>query len=157
MAQRVSRGGVRGDPTRLADLISALTPAVRRELLVRVAQLPGCVEELAGRMELERTLVSKHLRLLRNVLLVAMEPIGHRHVYRTGPAASVMVMQGLAVVNVESEEGCAMTLRMTDAELRRLRLSRCEGAVEIDVPLEARGRGAGSQDDLRSARRRGGG
>lgn len=111
-----------GSPPRLAQLVAAIAPEVRRELLVRIGLLPGCVQDVAARMDLERSQVSKHLSRLRDLSLLAMMRVRHQHVYRIGPAASVSILGDTAVLLVRSAEGSTATMLICGSELERLRL-----------------------------------
>lgn len=123
----MTRGSVRGDgeqppSARLDDVLAAVALQVRRELMVVVAQRPGCVSELAERVDLDRSLVSRHLSLLRNLGLLRMREEGQRHLYCIGGAASVQFMTEQAVLVARCGEGCDALIRMTEEQLRRLRV-----------------------------------
>jgi DNA-binding transcriptional ArsR family regulator len=65
--------GVVGDPT-------------RRSIMMRLAERPQAVGELASDLPISRPAVSQHLKVLKDAGLVAEEPAGRRRVYRLNRA-----------------------------------------------------------------------
>ncbi|CAG0954158.1 hypothetical protein PHYC_00367 [Phycisphaerales bacterium] len=116
------RSGNQSEPSKLEHAIAAVAPQIRRELMVLVAQRPRCIQDLAARVDLDRTLVSKHLNLLRSRGLLGMTRDGHRHVYHVSNTAAVVMLAREAMLIVKCQEGCDVTVRMTESQLRRLRL-----------------------------------
>lgn len=59
---------------RTADPFGALADPTRRAILLRVAERPRAVNELAEGFAMSRPAVSKHLRVLANAQLVSFRP-----------------------------------------------------------------------------------
>ena len=53
---------------------------------MRLGERPQAVGELAAGLPVTRSAVSQHLKVLKDVGLVAEEPVGTRRVYRLNPA-----------------------------------------------------------------------
>lgn len=70
----------------------ALADRTRREIVEVLGAGPKAVHDLAGRFEMSRPAVSKHLRILREAGLVSLEPSGKENLYRLepGPMAEVI-------------------------------------------------------------------
>ncbi|EGD57113.1 ArsR/SmtB family transcription factor [Gordonia neofelifaecis] len=64
------------------DVFLALANPVRRRLLEILAEGPLSAGELSDRFTLSRPAVAEHLKLLRDVGLVADDPQGRRRIYR---------------------------------------------------------------------------
>lgn len=65
-----------------ADLLKALAHPARLEIMHLLADEPQCVCELMSALELEQSVVSKHLKILRDQGLVSSQREGSRVVYR---------------------------------------------------------------------------
>jgi DNA-binding transcriptional ArsR family regulator len=70
-----------------ADVFAAVAEPRRRELLDALADGERPVNELVGLLELSQPQVSKHLRVLRAVGVVAVRDEGRRRLYRLNGAA----------------------------------------------------------------------
>ena len=64
----------------------ALGDRTRRAIVLRLAERPHAVGELAARLPVTRPAVSQHLKVLKDAGLVDEEPIGTRRVYRLNAA-----------------------------------------------------------------------
>ncbi|MCE0539997.1 metalloregulator ArsR/SmtB family transcription factor [Kineosporia rhizophila] len=64
------------------DAFNAVAEPRRRQILELLAQGERPVGELAGLTELAQPVVSKHLRVLREVGLVTVREVGRQRVYR---------------------------------------------------------------------------
>jgi DNA-binding transcriptional ArsR family regulator len=53
----------------------------------RLAEQPHTVGELAARLPISRPAVSQHLKVLKEIGLVADQPVGTRRIYRLNPTA----------------------------------------------------------------------
>lgn len=69
-------------PTRKRDPFDALGDPTRRAIVQLVAQEPRSVQQLADQLPVSRPAVSRHLRLLKDAGLVAVEQVGTRNLYR---------------------------------------------------------------------------
>ena len=65
----------------------ALADHTRRAILERLAERPRTVGELAARLPISRPAVSQHLKVLKEIGLVADQPVGTRRIYRLNPTA----------------------------------------------------------------------
>ncbi len=68
------------------DAFNAVAEPRRREILQLLAQGERPVGELADLTELAQPVVSKHLRVLREVGLVTVQEVGRQRVYRLNVA-----------------------------------------------------------------------
>jgi len=64
----------------------ALGERSRRAIVLRLAERPHAVSELAETLPLSRPAVSQHLKVLKDAGLVAEEPVGTRRVYHLNEA-----------------------------------------------------------------------
>ena len=64
----------------------ALGDRTRRAIVLRLAERPLAVGELAAGLPVTRPAVSQHLKVLKDAGLVDEEPIGTRRVYRLNAA-----------------------------------------------------------------------
>ena len=69
------------------DVFNAVAEARRREILELLAQRERGVGELVASMRLAQPLVSKHLRVLREVGLVSVRDVGRQRLYRVNGQA----------------------------------------------------------------------
>ena len=79
-----------GDMARAAttsDAFNAVAEARRREILVYLALQERPVGDIVATLRLEQPSVSKHLRVLRDVGLVAVRRDGRQKLYRTNAEA----------------------------------------------------------------------
>ena len=65
----------------------ALADHTRRAILERLGERPRTVGELAAELPISRPAVSQHLRVLKEIGLVADRPAGTRRIYRLNPTA----------------------------------------------------------------------
>jgi len=65
----------------------ALADHSRRAILERLAERPRTVGELATELPISRPAVSQHLKVLKEIGLVADRPAGTRRIYRLNPVA----------------------------------------------------------------------
>src|SRR4029453_2649875 len=64
-----------------------LADHTRRAILERLAERPQTVGELAAELPVSRPAVSQHLKILKEIGLVADRPVGTRRIYRLNPTA----------------------------------------------------------------------
>jgi DNA-binding transcriptional ArsR family regulator len=83
-----------------SDVFNAVGDASRRGLLDALAAGEATVGELVDRLELAQPIVSKHLRVLRDVGLVRCRVHGRHRTYRVDPAALVPLHQWLQQLTV---------------------------------------------------------
>lgn len=69
------------------DLAAAIADPVRRAILEMLREGPLLAGEVASRFEISRPAVSRHLRVLRECGLVAMEPRGRKRLHRLDVSA----------------------------------------------------------------------
>jgi DNA-binding transcriptional ArsR family regulator len=67
------------------DALGALGDPTRRAIFELLAARPRAVGELAGELPVSRPAVSQHLKVLKQVSLVADSPEGTRRLYRVDP------------------------------------------------------------------------
>jgi DNA-binding transcriptional ArsR family regulator len=65
---------------------NALGDRSRRAIVLRLAERPRAVSELAESLPISRPAVSQHLKVLKDAGLVAEEPVGTRRVYHLNEA-----------------------------------------------------------------------
>jgi DNA-binding transcriptional ArsR family regulator len=64
----------------------ALGDRTRRAIVMRLAERPQAVGELATGLPVSRSAVSQHLKVLKDAGLVAEDPVGTRRIYRLDTA-----------------------------------------------------------------------
>ena len=64
----------------------ALADGTRRAIVLRLAERPHAVGELAADLPVSRPAVSQHLKVLKDAGLVAEEAVGTRRIYRLNEA-----------------------------------------------------------------------
>jgi DNA-binding transcriptional ArsR family regulator len=64
----------------------ALADGTRRAIVLRLAERPRAVGELAAELPVSRPAVSQHLKVLKDAGLVAETPAGTRRIYRLNEA-----------------------------------------------------------------------
>jgi DNA-binding transcriptional ArsR family regulator len=64
----------------------ALGDRTRRTIVLRLAERPQAVGELAAGLPVSRPAVSQHLKVLKEAGLVAEQAVGTRRIYRLEPA-----------------------------------------------------------------------
>jgi DNA-binding transcriptional ArsR family regulator len=74
------------DTYQAGDGWDALGDPSRRAILVRLAERPQAVGELADELPISRPAVSQHLKVLKQAGLVTDHAAGTRRVYRINPA-----------------------------------------------------------------------
>jgi DNA-binding transcriptional ArsR family regulator len=68
------------------DAWSALGDGTRRAIVLRLAERPQAVGELAADLPVSRPAVSQHLKVLKDAGLVAERAVGTRRIYRLNEA-----------------------------------------------------------------------
>lgn len=68
-----------------SDVFAALSNPTRREVLDLLHERPRAVSELAEHFDMRRPSLSEHLKVLRDVGLVAVQQQGRRRIYRLDP------------------------------------------------------------------------
>ena len=73
----------------------ALGDPNRRAIVLRLAEGPTAVGELATHLPVSRSAVSQHLKVLKDAGLVAEQAVGTRRIYRLNEAAVVALRDQL--------------------------------------------------------------
>jgi DNA-binding transcriptional ArsR family regulator len=73
----------------------ALGDRTRRAIVLRLAERPQAVGELAAGLPVSRPAVSQHLKVLKDAGLVAEEAVGTRRIYRLNAAGVVALRDQL--------------------------------------------------------------
>jgi DNA-binding transcriptional ArsR family regulator len=73
----------------------ALGDRTRRAIVLRLAERPQAVGELAAGLPISRPAVSQHLKVLKDAGLVAEEAVGTRRIYRLNAAGVVALRDQL--------------------------------------------------------------
>jgi DNA-binding transcriptional ArsR family regulator len=68
------------------DVWVAFGDPTRREIVLRLAERPQAVGELASDLPVSRPAVSQHLKVLKDAGLVVEQPAGTRRIYRLNEA-----------------------------------------------------------------------
>jgi DNA-binding transcriptional ArsR family regulator len=68
------------------DVWDALGDRSRRAIVLRLAERPLAVSELADLLPISRPAVSQHLKVLKDAGLVAEEPVGTKRIYHLNEA-----------------------------------------------------------------------
>ena len=71
--------------TQESDVFHAIADPTRRAILDRLRDGGQAVNEIAGRFEVSRPAISKHLRVLHNARLVTEVREGRNRIYRLNP------------------------------------------------------------------------
>jgi DNA-binding transcriptional ArsR family regulator len=72
---------------RESDGWGALADRTRRTIVMRLADRPMAVGELAAELPITRSAVSQHLKILKDAGLVSERAAGTRRIYRLNPIA----------------------------------------------------------------------
>ena len=75
------------DANRDADRWGALADGTRLAIVARLAEGPRAVGKLAAGLQVSRSAVSQHLKILKDAGLVSERAAGTRRIYRLNPAA----------------------------------------------------------------------
>jgi DNA-binding transcriptional ArsR family regulator len=123
------------------DVFAALADPVRRAILLRLAQAPARVVDLAADHDISRPAVSKHLRLLGEAGLVTAETRGRERHYRLVPAGVAPVQDLLTELTSPRVRIHETTLDALDLEVRRTTRERRDRAVDhgTDTPTKETG------------------
>ena len=78
------------------DPFRAIADPVRREILAALRARPMAVHEIAGRFEISRPAISKHLRVLGDAGLVVARRAGKENLYELRAAAFAPVADWLS-------------------------------------------------------------
>ncbi|HEY7800959.1 MAG TPA: metalloregulator ArsR/SmtB family transcription factor [Hyphomonadaceae bacterium] len=112
------------DDDRLQPVFRALADPTRRRILRDLAREPASIADVASRFEISRPAVVKHLAILREGGLIAIQPKGRERI-------NVLKPEGLR----SAAEWLTFFDAFWDEKLARLKL-----AVESDVPTSPKGR-----------------
>ncbi|MBM7775011.1 DNA-binding transcriptional ArsR family regulator [Actinokineospora baliensis] len=104
------------------EVAAAIADPVRREilLLLRDGRLPAGA--IAGRFEISRPAVSRHLRVLRTAGLVHDEVVGRQRLYELRTAPLDELTRWLR--GFDQDSGWAARMAALDTEVRRARRDR---------------------------------
>jgi DNA-binding transcriptional ArsR family regulator len=78
-----------------AEVWATLSDSSRRAIVLRLADRPHAVRELADALPISRPAVSQHLRVLKDAGLVDEEAAGTRRIYRLNEAGIVALRDQL--------------------------------------------------------------
>jgi DNA-binding transcriptional ArsR family regulator len=84
-------------PVAQPDVFSAIADPTRRRLVDLLSTADRNVTELAGHFAVSIPAISQHLRMLREVGLVVVRPVGRERFYRLQPKALRQVHDWVAV------------------------------------------------------------
>ena len=121
------------------EVAGAVADPVRREILLMLRDEPLSAGQIAGRFEISRPAVSRHLRVLRSAGLVRDVPDGRRRVYTLVTAPLDDLAGWLA--RLTRPAGWEHRLDALTTEVYRTRRDR--RAAETGDPLAGRPRAAG--------------
>lgn len=107
-----------GRLTRTVDLLDAVRPALRLEILLGIGRRPSCVSDLAKRHELDRTVVCKHLCVLRRLELVRFSQKAHNRVYSLGERVHVRWAESEVDLVLYATDRGQISLRIPTLTLR---------------------------------------
>ena len=114
----------KNDDDRLQPVFRALADPTRRRILRDLAREPASIADVASRFEISRPAVVKHLAILREGGLIAIQPKGRERINVLRPAGLRSAAEWLTFFDA-----------FWDDKLARLRL-----AVEADAPATPKGR-----------------
>jgi DNA-binding transcriptional ArsR family regulator len=106
-----------------ADVTRAIADEVRRDILVMLRRGPMTAGAIAGRFDISRPAVSRHLRVLREHGLVHDVESGRERIYRLDVAPLAALDDWLA----QFRDGWAQRLDALDTEIARGRRARTTG------------------------------
>ena len=101
------------------DVFDALADPVRRDLLVRMADLPRSVTDLGRDHAISRPAVSRHLRVLREAGLVTVTPSGRHRLHELDREALAPVEELLGALEAPTPPLTEQRLDALDLEVRR--------------------------------------
>ncbi|QKK07550.1 MAG: winged helix-turn-helix transcriptional regulator [Planctomycetota bacterium] len=102
-----------------ASLLKVLGVASRLEILVSIASNPASVGTLAKRLGLECSLLSHHLRPLRDAGFVTATQEGHRRVYRLGPSVCAhTITEATVELTLCGHRGSVLRLQLPASSLQ---------------------------------------
>jgi ArsR family transcriptional regulator len=90
---------------RAADLLQALGHPIRLQLLHALWSSPRTVSQLVDRLGLEQPVVSRHLTVLREAGVLAVEPSGRERIYRLAGAHVAPLLEILFASPTRTETG----------------------------------------------------
>ncbi|SER28973.1 metalloregulator ArsR/SmtB family transcription factor [Actinokineospora terrae] len=102
------------------EVAGAIADPVRRRILLMLRDGDLAAGDIAGRFEISRPAVSRHLRVLREAGLVSDQVIGRQRVYRLVPAPLTELARWLTGF----ERAAGVNLAALDTEVRRARRDR---------------------------------
>ncbi|GAB2871557.1 metalloregulator ArsR/SmtB family transcription factor [Streptomyces mayteni] len=116
----------------LSEVADAIADPVRREILVMLRHAPLTAGAIAGRFDISRPAVSRHLRVLRESGLVRDEQVGrHRH-YSLVPSRLSQLAAWLA--RFESQQpNWSQRLDALGTEVHRTRRERSRAETETET------------------------
>lgn len=101
------------------DVFDALADPVRRDLLLRVANVPRSVTDLVGDHAISRPAISRHLRVLREAGLVTVTPSGRHRLHELNREALTPVGELLSALESPMPPVAEHQLDALDLEVRR--------------------------------------
>lgn len=101
------------------DVFDALADPVRRDLLVRVADVPRSVTDLVREHAISRPAISRHLRILREAGLVTVTPAGRHRLHELNREALTPVGELLRALEPPMPPVAEHQLDALDLEVRR--------------------------------------
>lgn len=109
------------------DVFGAIADPIRRELLLRLADGPARVVDLAAEHAVSRPAISKHLRVLSEAGLVRGTDEGRERRYALDPGPLAQVSELLAALTPRRAPVTAVHLDALDTEVRRAARDRRRG------------------------------
>ncbi|RLK59034.1 metalloregulator ArsR/SmtB family transcription factor [Actinokineospora cianjurensis] len=104
------------------EVAGAIADPVRRQILLMLRDGDLAAGDIAGRFEISRPAVSRHLRVLREAGLVSDQVVGRQRVYRLVPAPLTELARWLT--GFERTVTWEPRLAALDTEVRRARRDR---------------------------------
>ena len=120
------------------DVFGAIADPIRRELLLRLADGPARVVDLAAEHAVSRPAISKHLRVLSEAGLVQGTDEGRERRYVLDPGPLAQVSELLAVLTPRRAPVTAVHLDALDTEARRAARDRRRGTSASGTTANAK-------------------
>ncbi|GAA2227881.1 metalloregulator ArsR/SmtB family transcription factor [Promicromonospora sukumoe] len=120
------------------DVFGAIADPIRRELLLRLADGPARVVDLAAEHAVSRPAISKHLRVLSEAGLVRGTDEGRERRYALDPAPLAEVRELLGALTARRAPVSVANLDALDTEVRRAARDRRRGTSASGTTANAK-------------------
>ncbi|MGW2091474.1 ArsR/SmtB family transcription factor [Promicromonospora sukumoe] len=120
------------------DVFGAIADPIRRELLLRLADGPARVVDLAAEHAVSRPAISKHLRVLSEAGLVRGTDWGRERRYALDPAPLAEVRELLGALTARRAPVSVANLDALDTEVRRTARDRRRGTSASGTTANAK-------------------